>query len=176
MEINTFWKIVLKGIGLWFLMNCFYIVPQFFSRMSFMQGDVNWNSFLLLGMGNLSIVIIFILITRLFLFKTQWIINVLRLDKHFNEQKIDISIPDSKLLSIVIIIIGALIFLQSLPELFSTLLDLLKPKTDPEIIKTNNSDSYWTLYHFIRAITGFLIMTNSKIIVNFIEKKSAAND
>lgn len=174
MEINTFWKIVLKGIGLWLLLKCFEIIPQFFSHLSFSEGNLVWDTLIILWLANIAILVVLILIVRVFLFKTQWIINVLKLDKHFTEQRIDVNISGTKLLSIVTIIIGALIFLQGIPLLFSELLKLLSPKENTnEILQT--TDAYWTIYHFIRTLAGLLIMTNSKFIVNLIDKQ-AKND
>jgi hypothetical protein len=172
MEINTFWKIVLKGIGLWLLMNCIYLIPQFFSSLSLINGSINWDTLMVMWIANIASLLLFIIIIRIFLLKTQWLVNLLKLDKQFNEERIDVNISGSKVLSIVVILIGALIFLQSLPELFSTVITLLKPQQDPEITTLKNADSYWTIYHIIRVIAGFLLMTNSKFIVNLIDKQT----
>ena len=44
MEIKSFWNIILKGIGLWLLMNCLYIFPQITVTLFSSQFLEGWNT------------------------------------------------------------------------------------------------------------------------------------
>jgi len=172
MEINTFWKIILKSIGLWLLVNCIYTIPQFVSSFSFTNGVANTKGLVIVIIANLIVMILLLLIIRVFLFKTDWLINLLELEKSFNQHKIDIAISKSTTLSIVVIIISAITFLQSLPVLVQELFQF--SKQGERIF--NYLDTPWIIYHFIRAVASYLAMTNSKPIVKWIIKNETEQD
>jgi hypothetical protein len=83
MLINTFWKIVIKIIGLWLLFSCISIIPQFLSTISFINGELNIDDLLMLWLVLFGAIAILILIIRLFLFKTDYIIEKLKLENSF---------------------------------------------------------------------------------------------
>jgi len=169
MEIITFWKIVLKLIGLLLTINCFYIVPQFVSSFSFINGNINTQDLVLLVAGNLIVIFLFVIIIYIFLFNTTWLIDLLRLEKGFTQHRIDLTISTQTVLTIAVILISAVIFLQSLPVLIQELFQFVqqdKPFKD-------YNDSSWIVYHFIRSLVSYLALTNSKIIVIWISKSAA---
>ena len=168
MEINTFWRIILKGIGLWFLVESIYIVPQLMSTISVIDNEVGWSNLLIVWGINLFVFLIYILIVRLFLFKSDWLINTLKLEKNFTQEKIDISISTESILKIIIIIIGGLIFVQGLPNLIAEIYQFIQQK---ELIK-NYPEVSWLIFHFLKTLFGYLMMTNSKIIEKYINKES----
>ena len=168
MQIITFWKIIIKIIGLWILLSCVSLIPKFFSTLSFTNGDLNSESLMILWLILLVSIIIYILIIRLFLFKTDWIVEKLKLDNNFTEERIDLSIKSSTILTISIIVIGSLILVESLPSFCSSLFDFYQQKN---MLKDYHETS-WLIYHFIKIIIGFLLLTNGKVITKYIEKKS----
>lgn len=167
MEIKTFWRIIIKGIGLWLLINSVYVIPQFASIFSFNKDQLDWGNLITVWLITLGTLILYLLVVRLFLFKTEWIVNVLKLDKNFTESRIDITLHYNNVLSIVVIVIGALIFVEALSELCSTIYDFLKQK---ELFK-DYSGASWLIFHFLKALSGYLMMTNSKTVVKFIDKR-----
>ncbi|WP_447637799.1 hypothetical protein [Flavobacterium microcysteis] len=171
MLIDTFWKLLLKIIGLWLLFSCFSIIPQFFSTLSFVEGSINYPDLLLIWIGLFISIIIYIVIIRLFLFKTTWIIEKLKLKDNFKEERIDFTIKSSTVLTIAIIVIGALILIESLPSFCSDLITFLQQK---ELLK-DYPQTGWLIYHFIKIIIGYLLLTNAKNFTKFIEKESHEN-
>ena len=113
-------------------------------------------------------ILVYIIIIRLFLFKTEWIIDKLKLEKNFNEERIDIAIESSTVLTIAIIVIGALTIAESLPSFCSTLFNFLQQKM---LIK-DYPDSCWLIFHFLKIIIGYLLLTNGKRLAKYIEKVS----
>lgn len=167
MEIKTFWRIIIKGIGLWLLVNSVYVIPQFASTFSFIQDQLNWENLIAVWSITFGTLIFYLLIVGVFLFKTEWIVNVLRLDKNFTENRIDINLPYNNVLSIVVIVIGALVFVEAIPKLCSTVYEFLKQK---ELFKDYSRVS-WLIFYFLKALVGYLMMTNSKTIVKLIDKR-----
>ena len=168
MLINTFWKIIIKIIGLWLLFNGISIIPQFFSTLSFTNGDLNFDSLLSIWLMVFGAIIIYILIIRLFLFKTEWIIDKLKLEKNFNEEKINLEIESSTVLTIVIVVIGGLTIIESLPSFCSTLFNFLQQKM---LIK-DYPDSHWLIFDFLKVVIGYLLLTNGKSVAKYIGKVS----
>lgn len=169
MLINTFWKIVIKSIGLWLLINCVWVIPQFTSTLNIVDSEISWENLILIWIMCLITLVVYILVTRLFLFKTEWIIKILKLDKSFNEEKIGLEIPAKTVLSITVTIIGALWFLKSFPSLADSIFNFLRQK---ELIK-NYGETGMLIYFFVSTLTGFLIMTNSKFLTNYIWKENS---
>lgn len=168
MQIKTFWQILIKIIGIWLLFSCISILPQFFSTLSFVNGNLNLKDLLLLWLGLLVTILIYILIIRLFLFKTDWIIKILKLEKNFTEDRIDLSIPKNTTITIAIIVIGGLIFIESLPNFCSRLFNFVQQK---KMLK-DYSDTSWLIYYFIKTIIGYLLLTNGKNIAKYLTKES----
>jgi cytochrome bd-type quinol oxidase subunit 2 len=169
MLIKTFWKILIKIIGLWILFGCISVIPQFFSTVSFTDGNLNIESLMLIWLMLFATIIVYILVIRLFLFKTDWIIEKLKLDKNFTEERIDLNIKSSTVLTIAIIIIGGLIITESLPNFCSRLFDFFQQKS---LLKEYH-DTSWLIYYFIKIIIGYLLLTNGKNLTKYIEKNSS---
>lgn len=168
MEIKTFWRIVVKGIGLWLLVNSIYVIPQFASTFSFAElGGLNWENLIAVWIITLGTLAVYLLVTGFFLFKTEWIVRVLKLDQKFTENRIDVNIPYKSALSIAVIVVGALIFVEAIPRLCSSIYEFVKQK---ELIKDYSGTS-WLIFYFLEALSGYLIMTNSKTIIKFIDKQ-----
>ena len=172
MLLNTFWKIIIKSIGLWLIINSIWVIPQFSSTLHFIDGEISLENLALVWLMSITTLIIYILVIRLFLFKTEWIIKILRLDKNFSEEKIGLDIPSKTVLSITITIIGAIWFLMSFPNLVSSIFDFLRQK---ELIN-NYAETGMLIYFFIATISGYLIMANSKFVTNYIWKENTDLD
>jgi len=98
--------------------------------------------------------------------------NLLELEKSFTQQKIDLTVSTSTTLSIIVIIISAITFLQSLPVLVQELFQFFN---HGERI-SNYADTPLIIYHFIRAVASYLAMTNSATVVKWINKNSTKQD
>ena len=168
MQIKTFWTILIKIIGLWILLNCISIIPQFFTTLSFTNGSLNLESLLLIWLMLFGSIFIYFLIIRVFLFKTNWIIEKLKLENNFTEERIDLKIKSSTVLTIAIIVFGGMILVDSLPSFFSRLFDFFQQKS---LLKDYNHTSL-LIYYFIKIIIGYLLLTNGKNLTKYIEKES----
>lgn len=70
MEIKTFWRIVVKGIGLWLLINSIYVIPQFASTFSFIeQGSLNWESLIAVWAILFGTLAVYLVVTGFFFLK-----------------------------------------------------------------------------------------------------------
>jgi hypothetical protein len=166
MLIKTFWKILIKIIGLWILFGCISLIPQFFSTLSFTDGFLKVKSLITIWLMLFASILAYAFVIRLFLFKTDWIIEKLKLEKNFTEERIDIKISSTEILTISIIIIGGLIIVESLPLFFSRLIEFFQQKSQ---LKEYHETS-WLVYYFVKLIIGYLLVTNGKNIAKYLAK------
>jgi len=169
MKIKTFWTILLKILGIWLVLDSFKVIPQFISSLySFSENsEMTMQLFVMTFIYLLSTIGIYIFVLWLFVFRTSWLIDKLHLEKGFSEERIEFNIPRSTVLSIAIIILGGLMFVDSLPQLCNQTISFLQQKNmfrlDPK--------AGWIIFHLVKIVIGFLLMTNSQFVVNFIDKK-----
>ncbi|MGQ7947567.1 hypothetical protein [Flavobacterium sp. WC2509] len=171
MLIKTFWKILIKIIGLWILFGCISLIPQFFSTLSFTDGLLDVKNLIPIWLMLFGSILAYAFVIRLFLFKTDWIIEKLKLEKNFTEERIDIKISSTEILTISIIIIGGLIIVESLPLFFSRLIDFFQQKSQ---LKEYHETS-WLVYYFFKLIIGYLLVTNGKNIAKYLAKNITEN-
>ena len=169
MTIKTFWTIFIKVLGIWLVLDSLTIIPQFISTLFYSyssdiaQGFAVSLSLLLLTIG------VYLFILRIFVFKTSWLIDKLHLDKGFDEDKIDLNIQFSTVLTVATIVVGGLMFVDSLPQLCKQIFVFYQQKS----IFIENPTSGWLIFDFVKTILSYLLMTNSKQVVTFIDKHTS---
>lgn len=166
MLIKTFWTIVIKIIGLWLLFNCISILPQFYSTLSFINGSLDTASLATVWLVLCAAIMIYCIVIRLFLFKSQWIIDKLQLAHHFTEERIELNVKATTVLTIASIIIGGLIIVESIPHFCEGLFRFFQQK----LLFKEYGDANWLIYHFIKIIIGYLLLTNGGQIAKYIDK------
>ena len=169
MTIRTFWTIFIKILGIWLVLDSVTVIPQFFSTLFYVDPNDNTQSFALTAALLLLTIGIYIFILRLFVFKTAWLIDKLHLDKGFDEEKIDLNVQLSTVLTVTTIVIGGLMFIDSLPQLCKQTFVFFQQKN----MFRESPTSGWIIFHSVKTILGYLLMTNSKQVVAFIEKQTA---
>lgn len=169
MTIKTFWLILFRILGIWLVLDSVKIIPDFISTLfSFatepeqkMQVYVWTFSFFLSSIG------LYAVILWLFFFKTDWLIYKLNLEKGFTEDRIELNIPRSTVLSFAIILIGGLMFVETLPQICRLIFSYFQGRN----IFNQNPISGSIIYILAKTIIGYLLMTNSQFVVSFIDKK-----
>lgn len=170
MTIRTFWTLFLKILGIWLILSGLTVIPQFISAFAFFGENHQDNFFaaiyiiaiLLLTVG------LYFVVLKLLVFNSNWLIEKLKLDKGFQEEKLDLNITLKTVLTIATIVIGGLILVDALPmlckQIFTFMLQKSVFREDPQFS--------WIIFYFIKALIGYLLMTNSKAVINYIDKKT----
>ena len=175
MSIKTFWNILLKILGIWLILSGFGVIPQFIWAFSVFENRPDGNitpGLIYLAVLLLISAVVFIGILWLFIFRSGWIINKLKLDKGFDDEKIDLNIRLNTALTIAIIVIGGLMFADSLPELLRNIYSAFR---QDDLVRRTPVIPLIILY-FVKAAIGYLLMTNSRVIVGFITKHNRINE
>ncbi len=100
------------------------------------------------------------------MFKPQDIIDAFKLDQNFTEDSISADIQTNTVIRIAVIVLGGVIFLQTLPELFQMIFQTFQSKAvfreDPNI--------GILVYMLVKVILGYWMMSNSAQVMSIIEK------
>ncbi|MEI7830343.1 MAG: hypothetical protein WCI31_11265 [Prolixibacteraceae bacterium] len=174
MTIKTFWTILLKILGLWFLFVGLATIVQFSSIIFFASQSGNSPDIekVLLAIGIVMLAAaIFVLILWLLIFKSAWIIEKLKLTKGFTEERLELTMEWSTILTIATIVVGGVIFSDSFPLIFKQTLAFIQHGKS----LSNSQESIWILFYLVKTILGYLLMTNSRFVVNFIGRQNIKN-
>ena len=96
----------------------------------------------------------------------------LRLERGFEDEKIDLNISLSNILPIAIVVMGGIMVIDSLPQLSKQIFYFYQQK----VILVENPTIDWIILYFGETILGFLLITNSKPITRFINKRASSNE
>lgn len=165
MKTKTFWIILIKILGLSILFSSLTVIPQFFSTLysTFQNG----NNYTEISFFLILILFIYLLILRFFVFKPEWIIDKLKLEKNI-EERIDLNIKTSTILNISIAVIGGLMLAGSIPMLCETLFEFFRQSS----LFIDFENSKWIVAYFLKSLIGYLLFTNSKTVTKLIFKQA----
>ena len=154
MTPRSLFAIIIKIIGIYLIVEAITFLPQLISTMymygrqiseSPLQDTLEAGFFILLAVRT------YLLTLRYCLFKTDWIIDKLHLDKGFSEEKIEINIHRSTVLKIAVIVIGGVMVVDSLPLLCTqvfTYVQMIKIHVDFKEIQSSS----WITYYFVKFL------------------------
>lgn len=171
MTPRSFFVILIKIIGIYVILTSITVIPQFISTFLFSMGTIGMESAI-----SLTSVIGLLLLTAFCygvilyycIFRTDFIIDKLRLDKNFTEEKLDLHIHRSTVLTIAIIVMGGIIFTESLPYLSRAVFTYIQQRG---MEFTENSNNAWFIFYAVKAFAGLFMLAKSRLIINFIEQQ-----
>ena len=168
--------LLIKIFGLYFLVkSLFSILPN---NIAFVIQNIDTVGFIWL----ITTIIITIGLFYVLIHKSEKISNILKLEKGFEEKRIDFgSLKNIDIIKFVILIIGGFLFIENVPIFLSNTLFAFKssiPKGfddaygNPGLLKYNNIEDYvYWITSGMNLLIGYLFIINYKKISNFLNKK-----
>lgn len=175
MTIRTFWNILLKILGIWLILAGIGVIPQFIWAFSIIDNPPDgktMKSLIYLAGLLLVSVALFIIILWLFVFRSHWIISKLKLDKGFDDEKIDLNIKLNTALTIAVIVVGGLMFVDSISMLLRQIFFVFQQN---DLVR-KDSNTALIIFYLAKTTIGYLLMTNSRFITSFIAKQNIKNE
>lgn len=171
MSIKTFWNILIKILGLLLIVGALTVVPQWIYSIysAFQTGDN--ESFITLTVIFSVVLFVYFFAFKFCIYKTSWIIEKLKLDKGLENETIELNSNGNKVISIALILMGGLIFVENIPILFRQIFVFFQQGS----LFKDYPESGWIVFNFVKVTIGYLLMTNSFRIVNYIESKKSNN-
>lgn len=179
MTKKDLFRVILKLAGLYFLFTMlFSAVPSMIVFILYGDNANLINMILSIGTSFFLVLIFYILV-----FKPDLVINMLKLDKHFDDDTIIIKRPSLlNILQVGIIILGLSVIVKQLPTFITRLFFLFKSYVidSGADIASNmtiaNLTDYMSWTNDIVSLTiCFLMVTNSKIISKYILNRNTSN-
>jgi len=107
-------------------------------------------------------------------FKTDILIDKLKLDRGFTQDNFPLNIHRSTVLSIVIIIIGGLLIADNIPLLCRSVYLYFQSKSVSDALFKRPDYSYMIIYS-VKILVGLILTGNHQLLVNYIERKRKGN-
>ena len=177
MTPKSFFIIVIKIIGLYFLIDILRVVPQFLSTLTMLfRGDALSASIGLIV--SVLLVGVYLLLVKYILFNPDKIVDKLRLDKNFDEEKLELNIHRSTVIKVGVIIVGGVTLLDYFVPLILNIYSYIKALNQGEMMgmldtfSGNTSINTMDLVHGgIMTLLGYFLIANSNTITNWIERQ-----
>lgn len=166
MSPHSLWTLLLKIAGLYFIFECLTVIPQSIGALV-MTMKVMDSETPLASLFILLTLVFYILAIWAFLFKSEWIIARLKLDKHFKEVRFELNINRNSIIQIAIILLGATIIVETLPLFCSQIFSFYQSKDT--FSEFNNS--YFLVLQFVKLIIGYLLISNNRQLTSLFERK-----
>ncbi|WP_298307633.1 hypothetical protein [Flavobacterium sp.] len=166
MTKRDFFRILIKIFGLYSLiLSIFTVIPQNISNVLF-QFDI------MMLLVILASTIISVGMFLVLLFKSDFIIDKLKLDKGFDDDKIIVgNLTNESILKLAFIIIGGFLIIDYLPAVLFDLINAFKTKSTFTSIEGNNVNYFDIVTGLVNILLGYLFITNYKSISQFLDKK-----
>lgn len=154
MTKRDFFILIIKLFGLYMIASSLFNWLVF--NLSFAMNDTNMLSILWM-IGALAIMVGLLV---LLIFKSDKVVNLLKLDKNFDDERVEIgNLNPISIAKLALIIIGGLMVLNNIPLFLSQMLFALKRDSMGTVFQPNDFTNLVTIG--IKILVGFLILTNT---------------
>lgn len=173
MTTRILWSLILKTLGMWLIVNSLISLPGIIHSVS----DILTNPLSLttatIEISYLTLVSVFyFLIFRFMILRSHLTIDFLKLEKGFEKAQFDLTISHKKLLKIIIILIGGVLFARAIPNLIDNLYSFITE----DLLLSQSPKTINMVIYSIQVIISFLIMTNSDFVQRYINKKGGETE
>jgi uncharacterized membrane protein YhdT len=169
MTPRSLFNIILKVLGIFFLKDALAAVPQLLTVfLYFTKADTLMEGIWTL-LFTIVMLAVYCLVAYYLIFKSEFLIDKLKLDHGFDQQIIALNIHRSTILSISVMVIGGLMVAENIPALCRQLFAYFQEKRMTYGV-THPSFSP-SVMEAAKILVGLLLMGNQRQIVNFIEYK-----
>jgi len=167
MSKKDFFRIIIKIFGLYSLvLSLFSFIPQNISNIYVLKEEL-WMLFVVIGSFFLLIALFLIL-----LFKTDLIIDKLKLTESFDDDQIIVGNLDiDSIYKFSIILIGGFMVVDNFSNLLMDFINEFKLRISNSTIPNYESNYFWMGVNFLNLIIGYLLITNCKSVAKFLDKK-----
>ena len=173
MTIRNLLNLILKVVGILFIRDLLSLLPQLLSSFVLFREPETFEEGIMAFVLTAIMILVYLIVARLFIFKSETVIDFLRLDHDFEEERLTMQMHRSTLLSICIIVIGGLMVADGVPKLCIGVYEYnFNKRYSLGVTYYSNAK----LYSAIATVSiGTLLMTLQQRLVNLIERKRIRN-
>jgi hypothetical protein len=169
MTPRSLFNIILKILGVFFIKDILVSISQLLGFVTQFGKPEAVPELLWTVLTITLVLIVETFFCYLLIFKTEWFIKVLKLDRGFDQETIPINIHRSTILSISIIVIGGYLVANEIPNFCRQLFLYIQEK---RIVhgQTNPKLDYTVIAGF-KILVGGLLIAEQRPLVNLIERQ-----
>ena len=172
MTKTDFFRIIIKLFGLYWLISTFFSLGQI---VYFSTTNAGWSGIIYsVVMLALMVFLFFVLI-----FKSDMIIDLLKLNKGFDEDRIEFQNFNVKnILMLAVIIIGATMILDNIASFLNQIYLSVKVflSNQSDLVTINGQSSYHLVLSSTKIVLGYLLLTNYPAVCKFLMKITQKKD
>ncbi|HVY76330.1 MAG TPA: hypothetical protein VG890_15985 [Puia sp.] len=165
MTLRTLFSIILKLFGLYFLRDIFISIPELLSVILFFKTGQTTEA-LWTMLSSSMILALELSVSYWCIFRSNWIINKLKLTDGFDTTTIPLNIHRSTVVQIAIIIIGGLLLTDEIPNFCRRLFTYFQQR----MLRYNgyNAETPYIVISVVKIILAALILAEHRRIVSLI--------
>jgi hypothetical protein len=168
MSIKTLFSIILKVLGIFFIKDIVNSMMQISLYAIMMNGSTRH----VIGIKEVLFMaapcLLYIAAAYMLIFKSHKIVGLLRIGKYLDDDRIELNIHRSSILSIAIIVIGGYMVVNEVPALCRQLFTYYQQKN---VFTSTQPDVSYLVLEASKVIIGLLLVSFQRPIVNLIELK-----
>jgi hypothetical protein len=166
MTKRDFFRLIIKLFGLYSgLLSVFTVIPNNITNVLF-QFDVTMLLFII------GTTLVIILLFLFLIFKTDFIIDILKLDKGFEDDRIQFeNLNSESIVKIAIFLIGGFLIIDYLPNFLNYTLQAFRSKVQSSEYSNIPVNYFNWIVSGINILLGYILITNYKVIANYLDKK-----
>lgn len=162
MTKRDFFVLIIKLFGLYMIVNSLFSWVTF--NFSVAMRDIDMFSIIWMIVALVIMVGLFVLL----IFKSSNVLKLLKLDKNFDDDRVDIgNFNPSSIVKLALIIIGGLLVIDNIPIFLSQILFAFKVNVHG--FGAESGDKFNLVVSGIKILFGFLIMTNYSELTNILK-------
>jgi hypothetical protein len=167
MAPRILFNLILKVIGIFFIKDILESFSRTLSAIIYIPQYASVKEAFFNVAVSLPLFILYSLLAWLFIFKTDRIVSLLRLDKHFQEKPISITVERHMLLSAAVIIAGAWLLVNEIPEFFRHATYYYQERK--LYVRMTRPDISYIVMSAVKIAIGLFLIVFNKPIVNLVE-------
>jgi len=164
MTPKSLFTVLLKFFGVYFITQIVVAVPQLISQLYFSTGFYSSVAVFFYTVFALGI---YGAMAWLLIFRTDHIIEKLKLDKGFEEEHFSLNMHRSSVMSIAVIVIGGLAVINALPSVLSLVYNYIRSQVS--LLNLHTTEIVEVIFVGTQLLIGLLLLIKHRAVVNFIE-------
>lgn len=169
MQLRNLLMLILKVMGLFFLKDIVLALPQLFSALMFLIAGDAYGMGISSGAVLLLSFLIYGWLAYYLIFKTDYVLQKLRLANGLEGEKISIQTNSRTVISICIILLGGFLLLNEVPTLLAQVYERWADPRPADFVGRTNTP--YLIGSIVRLIIGLLLLGKHQKIADYMESR-----
>ena len=167
MAPRSLFNLILKVIGIFFIRDVLEALSHTISAIVYIPQYSSAREAFFNVAVSLPLLVLYALLAWFFIFRSEKIIGLLRLDKNFQDNAVSINVERHMLLTAAVIVAGAWLLVNEIPEFFRHAVYYYQERK--LYVRMTRPDISYIIMSIVKIAIGLFLIVFNKPIVNVIE-------